>query len=229
MFHPTSPEIEKLFYATFGNGQRVACVTGFAACAGVSTLADCLARRAALTEQRTLLLNLSEDMIEGNNAIGDGAPHATDRMAPAGRNSLDFDRLTLQVNSDALFYYRDKSKLRAYIDDHLNHYDLIVVDAAPCRDLEAKALSGVISAAASDCVVVVALGGSTSDADIKGAMAALAAVNAAVVGLIVNNRDNPRLSTDMARAARRLNRFFPALSRRLETFARSSPLLQGAD
>lgn len=192
MLHPTSPQIEKLFLSTFGRGLRVACITSIARRAGVSGIAECLANRAALAGQHTLLFNLSEGAVPSATNGVEAGPQ-TSFEAGVADGPLLFDRMTLQIPKELLAHYRNRSAIRAIIDDQSNLYDFIVVDAGPCNYLSHRAVPGPIAASACDGVVIVTRGDSTTREELDRALGELTENGAVIVGLVVINfkRKNP--------------------------------------
>ena len=213
MFDPASPQIENLFLSTLGTGIRALCVTGCSPDSGVTSIATCLATRAAMTERRTLLLDISQDICEVDT---DCAPPVA-KANPSVRsltNALTYEKKTLSISRDRLFHYRDKTKLGAYIADQLRHFDVLIIDAAPSCDMPAKAVPGMIAAGASEATVVVAPGGRATANELGHTMKALTTVGATVIGLIVNNRDNPDPRQEIRRTTNRIRQVFARKQKR---------------
>jgi Mrp family chromosome partitioning ATPase len=207
MTHPVDhPEIESLW-------RGVAGVASLAVAAaqpgeGTSTVAESLWHRAAAAGRSALLIR-----------CGDGVPS----MAPQRVGNTLRGQWT--PDAERLAEWREPSRLRAALEALRSEWDLVLVDAPALLDRAARSLPGLTVAAAVEAVLLVVLAGRTPASALREARMALDAAGARLLGLALNDRDNPALLKEMERKLGGLARIAPRLHGRLLRAFQGSALL----
>ena len=205
-------EIERIHLATFGKGDRIVGLTAPYPASGVSVVAALLAERCKLSGTSTLLCDLSmadDDRFESSKwSPGDGSAGQAARLDPLG-----FDRLTPRPGKEDKFRFSDGKKLRNMFEQDLKRYNAIVVDLA-AQGVEAQAaIDATVAATACDAVMLVCQVGSVTRPMLAAAAAALAEAGAPLRGIVANEVNAPTLGQEIAREARRMERYAPYLAR----------------
>jgi Mrp family chromosome partitioning ATPase len=210
MFDPGSPAVEQIFQAMCTNAARVTGFIGATPFSGVSSIARALATRSVLAGFRTLLVDLSLNVVSTHK---DAQPECNHRIDGDARG---FDVLTISVTQEQAFKYRNLSTLRAMLRDEFALYQHILIDAAPACESGLEAIPGRVAALACDALFLVCLAGHVTRATLELANGSLDRAGATVTGIVLNRRDQPTLGAEIAREARRFHRFFPRLSKWIE-------------
>jgi hypothetical protein len=111
--------------------------------------------------------------------------------------------------------------VRSMLHEELADYEAIVVDLPPVLDGTEMRINPLAPIAACDGVYLVCMAGRVDRGSIERSMVLLAQSGARMLGVVVNEAQNPSLGAELAREARRLGRFAPGLSRWLERKALS--------
>lgn len=196
---PSSHEIDALFQATFGEGQRVVGLIGVESGDGVTTLAAALARRCALTNMRVIVVDVS-----GAHDREHGRAHK--RVSDDG-----YDILTIHPDTGELYRLRTQEFLRKLFSQTLQNYDAVVVNCAPAIARPNDTVPGYITASCVDTSILICMGGRVTRLAIHRAKRVLAGIP--VRGVIINGRDQPTLGEELAREAMRFARFAPSLAK----------------
>lgn len=209
---PQDAEIEQLWLAIGGSGARSIAVVSARAGEGTTSLAEALARRAALGGQRALLVDLS----------GAARPDAAPDTVLAGEH--DGIGVLAAPSPAAASAWRDPARLAAQVAAWLADWDRVVFDTAallsPGEGVPAQSV-----AAAAEATLLVVLAGRTPASDVREATQQLERARARLIGSVLNDRDNPSLLAEMEREAGRLERVAPGLVRRIRGGLRRSSLL----
>ena len=224
MIGPHSMEIEKIFHSTLGNGTRVIGLASPCSGSGVTSLAVALARRCALGGIQTLLIDMASPVMVDSQA-SDWTPGRGGVGQEIECDKLGFDRLPVRPSAETVYKFRDPATLREVFSEELTRYDAIIIDLAPVPNSDPAAIPGAIGASACDSVLLVGMTGRITRYDLDAAIDALKATNAPLAGIILNDRDNPTLGAEIAREARRIERFLPRLSRSIQKVANRVRLL----
>lgn len=122
--------------------------------------------------------------------------------------------------------YNNQTRLAEALNQQFASYDLIVLYLAGLSDAKDGRINGIAAAAAADGIVIVCPTNEATTAAMHDAMELVSAAGGKVVGTVLDDRNNPMLSAEVARAARRTLSFIPPLARWAETRVLRSPLLR---
>jgi len=209
--NPSAHEIDALFQSTFGEGARVVGLIGIETGDGVTTLAEALAKRCALTNLRTILVDVS-------------GLHDNDQRKPQKLVSKDgYETLIIHPNTGELYRLRTQEFLKKLFSQSLQDYNAVIVKCAPAVARPNDTVPGYVTAACLDTSMLICMGGKVTRLSIDHAKRSLTGVP--LRGVVINGRDQPTLGEELAREAMRLSRFFPNLARNLAARALASKLL----
>ena len=217
-------EIERIHLATFGKGDRIVGLTAPYPASGVSLVASLLAERCKLSGTPTLLCDLSmadDARFDSSKwSPGDGSAGQAARADPLG-----FDRLTPRPGKEDKFRFSDAKKLRSMFDDDLVRYHAIIVDLAAQGAEAQSAIDATVAATACDAIMLVCQVGSVTRPMLAAATAALNEAGAPLRGVIANEVNAPTLGQEIAREARKLEKYAPYLARWIARKAEQSEIL----
>lgn len=211
MNHPSDhPEIEALWRGV-GDAGSIAIASAQPG-EGTSLIAEAIWRRAEHSGRSALLVKL-------NGGAPDAEPGQVQRL---GNHPLG---VLAAPDATQLAAWREPARLREAIALWRKEWDLVVIDAAPVLARGAQALPGLTAAAAADATLLVVLAGRTAASALREARDQLKAAGAVLVGVAMNDRDNPTLAMELERQAARFGRILPGLAARLTRAVRGSALL----
>ncbi|WP_431268827.1 hypothetical protein [Dankookia sp. P2] len=106
-------------------------------------------------------------------------------------------------------------------------YDLVVLDLAPVLASPApgEGMGSLSVAANAACTLMVVLAGKTKAEAVKKAQDRLGRAGANLLGIVLNDRENPSLKEELEREVSRIAGFLPGLARRLRSRVRRLPVL----
>lgn len=203
-------ELEAIHGRTLGAGMRTLAVTSANPGEGVTMLARALARRSAAAGKRTLLIdfNLFRPTVSEINAPwrpeGDSARSA---VLPLGDDQLY--GLPVSTLAATELSFRDPAVLRRAMAETLSDYDAIVIDTSSVNAANARNVPAEVAAAACEAAILVIRSGSTTGLAAKRAVDRLLQGGANLVGVAMNDLDNPTLCDELCREVNRLRRFAP--------------------
>lgn len=216
--------VERIVFATFKRGNRVVAVTSPKQASGVTTLCEHIAQITALNGNRTLLVDMTRKAEED-------LPQALWRPCEdnAGqsvvRDPRGFDRLTARFSANDRFIFCNTDHLRRSFAEDLSAYDAVVVDTRPVPTVETAFINGAAAAAACDAAVLLCMSGKVTRTEIAECHDALANAQVNLLGVVLNEMQNPTLGAELAREARRFQRIIPWFCRWLERKALASTFL----
>jgi len=219
-----TPMVERIVFATFKRGKRIVAVTSPKPAAGVTSLCEQMARITALNGTRTLLVDMTR-RAEDAAPISLWQPCQGNAGQSVVQDPLGFDRLTARFSANDRFIFSNADHLRRSFADDLAGYDAIVVDTRPVPSTESVFINGAAAAAACDAAILLCMSGKVSRAELTECQDALANAQVNVLGVVLNEMQNPTLGAELAREARRLQRLVPPLSRWLQRKALASSFL----
>lgn len=121
--------------------------------------------------------------------------------------------------------FNNVEQMRTLLNDELAAYQAIILDLPPILEVPAERINPLATMAAADGACLVCLAGKVDRASIMRTNTLVRQSGVNMLGVIINDSDNPPLGAELAREARRLRRIFPALSRWLEHKALTSSML----
>ena len=186
----------------------------------MSAAAEALANRYARGRKLALLIDAS-----GLTSTSQNSNEADIIISAPVSDPLGYSRISLRPCRDELLPMRDIERLKKILQDDFRNFDIIIIDIPPAHDANGHALPATIVANACDIVLLLCVTANVTRSLIEEACGNLRAVNAPLSGVIVNRREQPTLGAEIAREARRLKRYFPRASAKLERFALTAALL----
>jgi Mrp family chromosome partitioning ATPase len=219
-----SPMMERIVFAMTQRDHRVVGISSPQPASGVSSVCERLAAITALTGMRTVLVDMTsraEDVIPasvwrpGLGNAGQSITHDAD----------GFDRLTARFTKQDRFKFNNVEHLRQAFAEDLAAYETVIVDTAPVPTSDLEQINGAAALAACDGAILLCMSGRVSRAEVLAAQEAMVNTQVSLLGMVLNEMENPTVGAELAREARRLRRYAPGLSHWLERKALSSALL----
>ncbi len=216
-----SEEIETVWRSLVASGLQCIAVTAAHGGEGTSTIAAALARRAQHAGKTVLLAEIFAAKPTLAARCGMQLPAGE----PVRIGAEGFSVLAVPPDAPANWQQRDffAWKMAAWQRDH----DLVVLDLSPVLASPApgEGMGSLAVAAAAACTLMVVLAGRTKAEAVKRAQDRLDRAGANLLGIVLNDRENPSLREEMEREVSRIAGFLPGLARRLLARVRRLPVL----
>lgn len=219
-----TPMVERIVFATFKRGKRILAVTSPRPAAGVTSLCEQLARVTALTGTRTLLVDMTRQA-EATIPESVWQPCKGNAGQSIVRDSAGFDRLAARFTQADRFAFGNVDRLRQSFAEDLAAYEAVIVDARPVPTIETAYINGAAAAAACDATIVLCMSGQVARSDLLECQDALANAQVNLLGVVLNEMQNPTLGAELAREARRLHKILPRFSNWLQRKALANAFL----
>lgn len=214
------PEVELLWHKVdAARAHSVAVVAGRAG-EGATTIAVTLARRAVAAGLSVLLVDFSHGLSNVARELGIQAAEEEIVQVPGTRLGV---LGSVSARQEAAWH--EPAQLIAQVEQWRERWDLVVFDAAPVLAREPGALTGAGIARAAEATVLVTLAGRTPAPVIRDAWNRLEGAGANLLGVVMNDRDNPSLLVELERETGRLARWLPRLVAALQARLRRATLL----
>lgn len=207
-------EVEDIHTRTFGRGARTIGVTSPQTKSGVSTLAKSLAKRCALSGQKSLLMDISRGpdnpFIPDHSNLISKVDNRYGSSGPEIWQTQDgYDILAITPTEKDKYRFRDARDLQEMLKSELEAYEQIVVDLSHVPDNETASVPGGVGAAACDAVVLVCRTYAVTRASMEAAVKSLANHNAKIAGLVMNDQNAPTMAHEMLHELGRMQWFLP--------------------
>jgi Mrp family chromosome partitioning ATPase len=222
-FKPQSAEIHRVF-SMLGEDCRIIAVTSACPGEGVSSLAYALARRAAASARKTLLveLNLHRPALAEQYAVpslrwlatGDDWSAAAHRFAETGLALLP---CPTGLSATERVQFSNREILGALIDQWRSEFDLVVIDCCAASQLNQGNIPAPLIASLADATVLVALAAQTGSPAVAKAIKLLTEAGAKIRCGVLNMDQERTLYTGLSKLAGQLARYSPRASRALKT------------
>ena len=217
---PYDPEIETLWRAVNAGGARSVAVLSSQPGEGATLIASALARRAGLAGPSALLVDCNPN--RAGVAQLHGLQPRCGEIVPLPMLGLAVLAAPTPEDCDA---WREPSALAAQVSRWKADYGLVVFDAAPVLSTMHEPVPATAVAAAAEATVLVALSGRTPVPAIREARARLTGARARLLGIVMNDRDNPPLLTELERESYRLSPLLPRSMAALRNWLQRTTLL----
>ena len=222
------PEIETLWRSLTKSEAGSIAVVSAEPGEGTTTLAAALARRAALSGRRTLLvdLNLHRPGVMAMLKLPP-APGASKTMA-GGLHFREHDGFGVlaEIGLAETDRWREPARLQEQLLLWQQDWDFIVLDTAAILYRGHDTIPALAVAQAADATLMVAMAGRTTATRVREAREKLQACGARLIGAVLNDRDNPPLNVELEREMARLSRFLPGLANKIGGRLRRSRLVR---
>ena len=219
-----SPMMERIVFATLKRDKRVIGITSPQAGSGVSSVCAQLATITSLTGMRTLLLDMT-GRAEAAVPASVWQPGLGNAGQSITRDPAGFDRLTARFDTEHRFAFNNIERLRQAFTEDLAAYEAIIVDIPAVPTVDVSHINGAATAAACDGTLLLCMSGRVSRPEVMAAQDALANTQVSLLGVVLNEMQNPTLGSELAREARKLRRYAPGVAGWLERTALKSGLL----
>ena len=216
-----SEDIETVWRGLLASGLKCVAVTAATAGEGTSTIAAALARRAQQAGETVLLAEIAPARPRLADQVGMPLPCGV----PVRIGADGFG--VLSVPADAPPNWRERDFFAWRMAEWQRDWDMVVLDLPPVLTSPAPGVGmGSLSVCASAaCTLMVVLAGKTKADAVKKAQERLGRAGANLLGIVMNDRENPSLKQEMEREIGRIAGFLPGLARRLRGRIRRLPVL----
>ncbi|WP_026973371.1 tyrosine-protein kinase family protein [Aliagarivorans marinus] len=181
---------------------------------GVSTLVDALARRAQLAGHRVLVVDLNlhrprvQHSLIGCSGWQQGEPEIN-------RSAAGLDYLPPPADRTSLIKLKEPGYLEKWIEQWKQSYQLVLLDCSSLTRANAGNLPALRALVAADQTLLCYLAGRTPGNELRDCLEDLNRTDAVVLGLVVNDRFNPSLRSELMRQGAKVSRFFPKPFRKM--------------
>ena len=223
-------EMDALFAATIGAGHRSIAITSSLHDEGVSMLSYALARRIAASGRRSLLVDLNTERPSvtrrlGLEGVGWSPDDGTATSSITELVGTNMSVLSVPAGTSAIMQLKDARVMSDMIRQWSEQYDNVVLDTSPlARINQSNVLPDLVSGCC-DASVLMVLAGHTPETKVAESIVRLVKSGANVIGTVLNDRYCPTLASELSREAARLERWLPALVKKLQEKFRSSAFL----
>jgi Mrp family chromosome partitioning ATPase len=216
-----SEEIETVWRSLVASGLDCVAVTSAQNGEGTSTIAAALARRAQHAGKTVLLVEVFAE--RPTLATRCGMLLAPGEPVRIGAEGVS----VLALPADAPANWRQRDFFAWRMAAWQRDYDLVVLDLAPVLASPApgEGMGSLSVAAAAACTLMVVLAGKTKAEAVRKAQDRLGRAGANLLGIVLNDRENPSLKEELEREVGRIAGFLPGLARRLLARVRRLPVL----
>lgn len=230
-FATHSQEIERIYSQFSRLGYRAIAITAANEGEGVSSVLRTLAQRYLLSGHKTLVIDLNFyhptlmpvlDVTEPNDGK---AILATPQLIATDDDQAVMTGIATPKGRSALVKLRRSGVLEEMIAKWHQEYDVVLFDTSPLNRVNANNLPAERVAAACDGALMVVLAGRTTKAQMHDAVDRLQAVDAAIVGSVLNDKYNPPLRDELLREINRLPKMLQWLAKRLSKIVTKHRLL----
>lgn len=225
-------EVENVYALLQRSDYRSITLTSSMESEGVSATAQALVNRLMLAGHSTLLVDLNIYSPSTQNPMGLGLEKefsATELSAPGILTSKHSDMAFLGVRAEpskaSLNLLRQPSYMKQQLQQWLDEFEYVVVDAPPLLGPQSHGLPAELLASVSDTCLLVVLTCRTSDQNVSEAVRKLRSVDANILGCIMNDRNNPSLQQELLREIDRLPKCFSLLKNWIMRKVQSSQYL----
>lgn len=221
-----SPAIETIYARILRQQLQQLCICSPKNCSGNTTITLNIARRAAESGKRVLLIELNRSTpvlaSQLNLKQQEWLPltghweHAAQDTDQAGLMLL-----CCPLKSSNCVEFRDQETLKLFFDRCRQQFDMVICDTDPLLNTDSKAshspsdyperLAVDIICAASQATLLNVVTGKTTESQIDECREILFQSGARLSGVIMNDRHAPGLKQELIRETYRLERFLPSL------------------
>lgn len=223
-----SSAIETLYARVLRLTVRQFCICSPQSRSGNTRIALAIARRAAESGKRVLLIELNRSAPALANLLNlsgrEWLPltghweHAAQETDQAGLIAL-----CSPLKSSHCVEFRDQETLKLFFDHCLQQYDLVICDSDPLLSADSRSedhrhqdkLAADVICAASQATLLNVVTGRTTESQIDECREILFQSGAELSGVIMNDRFAPGLKQELIRETYRLERLMPSLMARL--------------
>ena len=228
-----STELERVYTASLASGMRSIAVAACNSGEGVSTLVQSLARRNLQSGRSTLVLDLNLNRptldqaynVERLAARQHLLPGPARVSLPTEAGDVELGLVCAPIERQNIVPLREPGMLEAEIARLLEHYDNVIVATTAINLRTGALLPGERVAAACDGTLLSVMSGQTGAPCLERCVERLSEAGARLLGLVMNDRDNPPLKNEIIREVKRLERFAPRVARWLSERVSASRLL----
>ena len=197
---------------------------------GSSVLALALAKRAAETGKRVLLIDFNTvypglhllTELERNEWLP-LTGHWEHSVQPTEIPGLNL--LTCPEKTSHCIEFHDPETLKLFLQSCRQQYDMVICDTVSLHENSADTIPAEVVAACSQATVLNILAGVTTESHLDDARQTLISCGALLIGAVLNDRFNPNLKKELLRETHRLDRWFPRLMKILRDWLEHRVLL----
>ncbi|MGF1762271.1 tyrosine-protein kinase family protein [Aliivibrio kagoshimensis] len=187
---------------------------------GCSTLLAALAQRNLLNGRSTLIVDLNlyhpsiEPILAVDTIVNDKETQQISLVNMKHSSSV-FTSISISDSQNKLM--KCSGSLQSQIELWLTKFDTVLIDAGAINQFNQQNLPAEQIAAACDSSILVVLAGTTTEEMLQSAINRLNETKVSLLGVVINDKDNPKLIDELCRKIRQLEKFAPTLISRICT------------
>lgn len=222
-------EVDQLYRQTIAQGLGVMAIAAAEAGAGTTTLCRTLAQRAAITGQKTLLIDLNVAHPEHHQLYElpqqDWYPNQDDPLPLQATAQDNLWLLAAPKQGANRWEFRDIASLLACLGQLRAEFEVILIDTSPLGRRNRGNIPPETLCTCADGTLLCVMTGLTSESKIRDTYDQLQAVNANIHGAVLNDRFAPSLVSELVRETHRFDKRLPKLMQKIRDFLYNSTLL----
>lgn len=226
-----SPAINKLYVAIIENGGQSVCFTSAELKEGITTIASELALTATSYGRRVLYCDFGNYntslsvQLRKEIAAKENSLLQLDLNTIRFVDELGFDLMTLPGPRPLDTSLIKKETMDVFFTELKKKYDLIIIDAHSYNKYQPYTLPARMLCEVADSTVLVVLSGEDTLAELKETTTQMVASGVKLLGIVMNDRDYPRLLDELLKETTRLDKYFPKIADLLRERLHSSVIL----
>jgi protein-tyrosine kinase len=223
-------ELERVYSRTIGQGVRSLAITSADEREGVTTLVVALAKRNRFSARSTLVvdLNLHRPALHTRFGLTHVPPppdglHGPDALP---RVTLGEGLTVIPAPTDRreTILMRERHRLDQYLEVWLGQFDVVIFDTTPINGSNKGDFPPERVCQSCEGTILVVLAGITPASGLRAALDKLGAVQANLLGTVLNDQHNPSLE-ELGRQTKRFDRILPGVAQRVRGRIRASKRL----
>ncbi|MFA6303651.1 MAG: hypothetical protein WC627_11060 [Legionella sp.] len=231
IYRKRSQSINKLYVAIIECGCQTVCFTSAELEEGLTTIASVVAQTAASYGRRVLYCDFGNYntslsvQLHMEIVAKEGSQLKLDPDTIRHVDELGFDLMTLPGPRPLDTSLIKQENLEVFFSELKTKYDLIIIDAHSYNKYQPYTLPTRLLCEVADATVLVILSGVVTLIEVKDTTTQMVESGVKLLGIVMNDRDYPRLLDELLKVTTRLDKYFPKLAIYIRKKLHSSVIL----
>ena len=223
-------QLEQIYAEIRRKQVKSVAITAANAKEGCSSLALALAKRSALNGKKTLLVdfNMVTTAITAHFKMKPHENKDFETVVLSNIQATETEHLSVlaaHIHLPLILQLRDPDNLEHCFNSWSQHFDFIVVDCSPLLSKKSQVIAADLVCASAQGAIFLILAGKTVEAHVQAAIGLLENSGANVLGIVLNDQYNPKLSEQLCHTTQRLSKLFPRMMQKLRRRINNTPIL----
>ena len=205
-------ELERIYQKVIASRAKSIALFSLNSGEGVSTIVDALARRSAATGKQSLIVDFNLQQPRMIPSDIDSCWNQGNAPAPVPTSVDGVDMIPVPGDRASLLALKEPAVLEKFLKHCERQYQQIFIDVSPaCAENQGNLSPSTMITSCDAAILVVGTGKSTQPQLTK-VMAQLSQLDARLIGVVMNDQQNPLLRNELLRELDRISRIFPAIT-----------------